>query len=93
MFSELRIDWDKCQIIVDEGLNLSGHDNKVGPVSQMKGIGSYLVKLSDLKHGARAVCLITDWYLLVVLLLILYGINMGVTQNFPMISIGIYLID
>lgn len=21
---------------VDEGLNLSGHDNKVGPVSQMK---------------------------------------------------------
>ena len=79
---ELRIDCDKCRITVDEGLNLSGHDNKVRPVSQMKGVGSYLVRLIDLKHGARAVCLISVWCLLAALLLALYGINIGVTQNF-----------
>lgn len=35
-FCELRIDRDRCRMTVDEGLNLSGHDNKVGPVSQIK---------------------------------------------------------
>ena len=88
-----RIDQDRCRITVGKGLNLSGHDNKVGPISQMKGIGDYLVRLSDLKHGARAIRLITGWYLLVASLLILCGINIGVTQNFSMISIGILLID